>query len=307
MPIRHFIFFVGLVLSSVAACAQVADQQLVDNAYPSDLYASRDPDAPSRFSTFVAADLNRNGQPLLVALYTNGTRAGISVLDRSGHVLSHPDLPFLKGFRGELEAIDLDGDGIPEIIARLVAGHGYDIPDSWVFAWRNGALTLISPTATAHNLQLTPLSQVAAVDMDGSGKLSLLSFPGVHRDDSGKLVDDGDVEVYAFSNGKITATTTTFSYAETFYRNASGPTKSVANFAATPGRRILRIINGTEAGNTVDSGHVTLNGVDVVRPADFKPKAHVIDIPVQLAPQNHLKVDLTGKPGTGIWVMIVAQ
>src|SRR3954469_25430578 len=115
MPVRtrHLILSLLLVLCSVAACAQVADEQLVDNAYPADLFASRDPDAPSRFSTFVAADLNRNGQLLLVALYTNGTRAGISVLDRSGHVLSHPDLPFLKGFRGELEAIDLDGDGVP--------------------------------------------------------------------------------------------------------------------------------------------------------------------------------------------------
>jgi hypothetical protein len=306
MRIRHFTLFIVLVLSSVAACAQVPDEQFVDNAYPADLFASRNPDAPSRFSTFVAADLNRNGQMLLVALYTNGMRAGISVLDRSGHVLSHPDLPFLKGFRGELEAIDLDGDGVPEIIARLVAGHGYDIPDSWVFAWRNGVLTLISPTATVHNLQLTPLSQIAAVDVDGSGKLSLLAFPGVHRDDSGKLVDDGDVEVYAFSNGKITATATTLSYAETFYRSTSGPAKSVADFAATPGRKILRIINGTSAGNTVDSGRVTLNGVDIVRPTDFKPKIHVIDIPVQLSSQNHIEIDLTGKPGSGIWVMVVA-
>jgi hypothetical protein len=305
--IRHFILSVVLVLSSVAACAQVSDGQLVDNAYPADLFASRDPDAPSRFSTFVAADLNRNGQPLLVALYTNGTRAGISVLDRSGHVLSHPDLPFLKGFRGELEAIDLDGDGVPEIIARFVSGHGYGIPDSWVFAWRNGALTLISPTATAYNLRVTLLSQVAAVDMDGSGKLSLLAFPGVHRDDSGKLVDDGDVELYAFSNGQITATTTAFSYVKPFFRRTSGPTKSVANFAATPGRKTLRIINGANPGQAVDSGRVTLNGVDVVRPADFKPKAHVIDVPVQLKSQNHLDIELTGKPDSGIWVMVVAH
>jgi len=305
--IRHFLISFLLVLSGVAACAQVSDEVLVDAAYPADLFASRDPEAPSRFSTFVAADLNHNGQMLLVALYTNGTKAGISVLDRSGHVLSHPDLPFLKGFRGELEAIDLDNDGVPEIIARLVAGHGYDIPDSWVFAWRNGALTLISPTATPHNLQVTLLSQVAAVDIDGSGKLSLLAFPGVHRDNNGKLVNDGDVEVYSFSNGKITPTTTSFSYAQQFYRRPSGPTKSAADFAATPGRKILRIINGIAAGNAVDSGRIALNGADVVRPADFKPKAHAIDVPVQLASQNHIDVELTGKPGSGIWVMVVGH
>lgn len=306
MRIRHFILSIVLVLSSVAAWAQVSDEQLVDNAYPADLFASRDPDAPSRFSTFVAADLNRNGQTLLVALYTNGTRAGISVLDRSGHVLSHPDLPFLKGFRGELELIDLDADGVPEIIARLVAGHGYGVPDSWVFAWRNGALTLISPTAIARKLPVTLLSQVAAVDM-GSGKLSLLAFPGVHRDDSGNLVANGDVRVYALANGQITPATTAFNYAQAFYRRTSGPTTSAADFAATPGQKTLRIINGTTAGQAVDSGRVTLNGITVARPSDFKPKARVIDIPVQLESQNHIEVELTGKPGTGIWVMVVSQ
>src|ERR1700686_402681 len=114
MRLRHFILTLVLVLSSAPAWAQVSDGQLVDNAYPPELHASRDPEAPSRFSTFVTADLNHNGQTLLVALSTNGTRAGISVLDRSGRVLSHPDMPFVKGFRGELELIDLDGDGVPE-------------------------------------------------------------------------------------------------------------------------------------------------------------------------------------------------
>src|SRR5216684_683965 len=111
LRLRSFILPLAFLLLSAPAWAQVSDDQLVDNAYPPELYASRDPEAPSHFSTYVTADLNHNGQTLLVALYTNGTRAGISVLDRSGRVLSHPDLRFLKGFRGEIETIDLDGDG----------------------------------------------------------------------------------------------------------------------------------------------------------------------------------------------------
>jgi hypothetical protein len=180
---------------------------------------------------------------------------------------------------------------VPEIIARLVSGHGYGIPDSWVFAWRNGALTLISPTAAAHALQVTLLSQIAAVDLDGSGKLSLLAFPGVHRDDSGNLVANGDIQVYAFSNGKIVPTTTALSYAEAFYRRTGGPAAKIANFAATPGRKILRFVNG----------------VNVAGPSNFKSKTRVIDIPVQLAAQNRLEVELAGKPGNGIWVMVVNQ
>jgi hypothetical protein len=305
MHVKRSVIVGLLFLACLPVSAQLSDQQIVDNAFPTDL---RDPDFPmARRSTFVTADLNRDGDRLIVALYSDGFRGQILVFDRGGHVRSHPKLHSLKGMAGDLVLVDLDQDGVPEIIAQLYSGHQPQIPDSWVFAWRSGQLVLISPTRRVGSLDITPLSQIAEVDMDGSGKLSLLAFPGVHRNDSGKLVDDGDVQLYTFSNGKITATRTTFRYAETFYRNTSGRTKSVANFAATPGRRILRIINGTEAGNTVDSGRVTLNGVDVIRPADFKPKAHVIDISVQLAPQNHLEVDPTGKPGSGIWVMVISQ
>src|SRR5258708_22532131 len=105
LRLRNFILPIVLLLWSAPAWAQVSDDQLVDNAYPPELYASRDPDAPARFSTYVTADLNHNGQLLLVALYTNGTQAGITVLDPSGSVISQPSRRFLKGCRGELEAI----------------------------------------------------------------------------------------------------------------------------------------------------------------------------------------------------------
>ena len=297
---------IALALSGPAVFGQISDTQLVDNAYPPELEASRDPDS-SRFSTFAAADLNRNGQTLLIALYTNGTQAAISVLDPGGRVLSHPDFRYLKGFRGELQLVDLDGDGVPEIIAQLTAGHGYGIPDSWVFAWRNGQLALISPTATASKLPVSLLSQIAAVDLDGSGKLSLLAFPGVQRDDNGNVVANGDVAVYSLSNGQLTHMTTAFSYAQAFYRRTTGPTKAVKTFSSPAGARKLRIINGIAPnGSAVDSARVTLNGTEVVHPANFKPKAHVIDVPVQLGLENRLEVELTGKPGSGIWVAIVA-
>jgi len=297
---------IALALSGSAVFGQISDAQLVDNAYPAELEASRDQDA-SRFSTFVAADLNRSGQTFLIALYTNGTQAAVSVLDRGGRVLAHTDLRYLKGFRGELQLLDLDGDGVPEIIAQLTAGHGYGVPDSWVFAWRNGQLALISPTATAGKLPVSLLSQIAAVDLDGSGKLSLLAFPGVRRDDDGNVVANGDVAVYALSNGQLTPTTTAFSYAQAFYRRTTGPTKTVKTFSSLAGARKLRIINGIAPnGSAVDSARVTLNGAEVVHPADFKPKAHVIDVPVQLAAENRLEVELTGKPGSGIWVAVVA-
>src|SRR5205823_168469 len=126
-------------------------------------------------------------------------------------------------------------------------------------------------------------------DLDGSGKLSLLAFPGVQRDDSGGLVANGEVVVYALSNGQFTRTPTAFTFAQAFYRRTSSPTKMAKTFAAPAGSRTLRIINGVPPnGGPVDSAHITLNGVEVMRSADFKPKAHVIDIPVHLATENRL-------------------
>lgn len=81
--ITIFLFFV-----IGAAHAQVSDQQIVNNAFPVTL---GDGDGV-RFSRFIAVDINRNGQPLLVAVYTNDAGGAIRVLDRAGQVLAAPAL-----------------------------------------------------------------------------------------------------------------------------------------------------------------------------------------------------------------------
>jgi len=304
MRTRYLASTAILFLTAVLpACGQLSDAQIVANAYPAEL--SADPDAQARFSTFVAFDMDGNGQTLLIALYTNGTRAGLSVVNRGGQVLSHPDTRSLKGFKGELEIVDLDHDGVPEIIVRLYSGHGANIPDTWIYAWRGGQLTLISPTQRVHALDITVLSQIAPVDLDGTGKLAILAFPGVRRDDNGNRVANGDGMVYALANGMYAPTPMRFTFAQSFVRHTASPNPTVKHFAASPGQATLRIVNGAAPGGlTVDSARVILNGATIAAPSSFKPQTRTLAIPVQLTTDNNLSVELAGKPGAGIWIIV---
>jgi siroheme synthase (precorrin-2 oxidase/ferrochelatase) len=70
-----------IILFVVAtAHAQLSDRQIVKQAFPASLNDGDD----LQFSRFITVDLNRNGQPLLVAVYTNGAAGAIRVLNRSG-------------------------------------------------------------------------------------------------------------------------------------------------------------------------------------------------------------------------------
>jgi hypothetical protein len=304
MRFKNLAFATLLSLAVVPVYGQISDEQLVDNAYPQELHDSRDPEAPMRFSTSERADLNHNGQQLIVALYTNGSRAGISVLDQSGRVLSHPDIRSFKGYKGELQIVDLDGDHIPEIIARLYSGHGLQIPDSWVFAWRNGQLTLISPSQVLHGVLLTSFGQVVPLDLDGSGKLALLALAGLRRDAGDRLVSDGDAEIYVLNNGQYVTSGISLHYVEAFHRKVRKPGPATATFTTTPGRSLLHVVNGFGESAAVTSGHILVNGVEVIHAADFKPKAHVIDVQIDVNATNTLSVDLNGKPGSAILVMV---
>jgi len=155
--------------------AQVSDRQIVKNAFPANL----DDGDGIQFSRFIAVDLNRNGQPLLVAVYTNGAAGAIRVINRAGQVLAAPALPGMRGFHASVRALDLDSDGTPEIIAEFTTGHSPDNPDTWVFRWAGNDLQLISPTCANGQLTLTCLGHVTAVDVDGSGQYALLDWPGL--------------------------------------------------------------------------------------------------------------------------------
>ncbi len=281
-----------------AAYAQLSDRQVVDNAFPT---ALNDGDGV-RFSRFIAVDLNRNGQPVLVAVYTNGARGAIRVLNRAGQVLADPALPGLRGFHASVQALDLDGDGVPEVIAEFTTGHSPDNPDTWVFRWAGTQLQLISPTCAAGNLTLTCLGRVSLLDLDGGGHYALLDWPGLKLN-NGVISTVGNWTLYTLNGGVFRETSEEFQFAREFRRGNGKPFTSTRKFVASPGATTLRVINGTGLAAST-SGQVTLNGKALLGPADFKRNQHVYDVPVTLAAENILSVRLDGNPGSKITILI---
>jgi len=256
-----------------------------------------------RFSRFIAADLNRDGQPLLVAVYTNLAGGAIRVLNRSGQVLAAPDLPGMRGFHATVRTLDLDADGTPEVIAEFSTGHSPDNPDTWVFRWTGSTLQLISPTCAVGRLSLSCLGLVTPIDLTGDGHLSLLDWPAFKIGPDGNVIVDGTWSIYSLNNGVFTQTSDAFVFAHEFRRGNGKPFTSEQDFTATPGAGTLRIINGMGSESPA-SGRITLNGVEVATPSDFQRKQHVMDIAVTLAAENNLTVRLDGKPGSKITVLV---
>lgn len=294
---------IAVVLSlfiATSARAQLSDQQIVNNAFPANL----DDGDGVRFSRFIAADLNRDGQPLLVAVYTNDAGGSIRVLNRAGQVLAAPVLPGMRGFHASVRAVDLDGDGTPDIIAEFTTGHSPDNPDTWVFRWTANTLQLISPTCAVGNLVLTCLGRVSPVDVNGDGKLSLLSWPAFTiNGTTGAVTAAGNWTLYSLNDGTYQKTPETFMFAREFRRGNGTPFTSQRKFSASVGAAVLRVINGTGA-EAATSGHLALNGAELIGPSDFKRNQHVFEIPVMLTSQNNLAVRLDGKPGAKITVLI---
>ena len=296
---RTLVIAILTLFVCAAAHTQVSDQQIVNNAFP----ATLDDGDGVRFSRFIAVDINRNGQPLLVAVYTNGAGGAILVLDRAGQVLAAPALQGMRGFHASVQALDLDGDGTPEIIAEFTTGHSPDNPDTWVFRWTGSNLQLISPTCAVGGLTLTCLGHVSPLDIDGSGRLSLLERPGLNPN-NGVVGTEGDWTLYTLNGGTFRETSQTFQFAREFKRGTGKPFTSARKFSAASSTSTLRVINGTGAAAST-SGQVAINGKELLGPADFKRNQHVYDVPVTLTTENNLTVRLDGKPGSKITVLIL--
>jgi len=295
----YFIAF--SVILGVASCmkAQVSPQTLADNAFPPEL-TTTDDSQPIRYSSVV----EDRAASRIFALYSNGSRAVLQALSQTGEVQARSNVAGMKGSSGEIELVDLDGDGQAEIVVRLFSGHGLQVPDTWIFRYQLQSLTLISPVQKPGSFEITLLSQIAALDIDGDGKKEVVAYPGLKKDTAtGDLVPAGELIVYGLQTGSLRATATQTIFARHFVRSSKSPEAAGMSFQANPGLANVVIVNGGDR-PAVTSGHVTLNGQEIATPSDFKKSTGRISSSVKLLRDNTLTVQLEGTPSSGIWVVI---
>lgn len=94
-----------------------------------------------------------------------------------------------------------------------------------------------------------------------------------------------------------------------FVRTTGAPNVYTETFAAWPSTAQLRISNGSaEQGqgksDRVSSARITLNGVELFDPADFKQQEHLMETEVTLLAQNTLVVELASIPDSFLNLLI---
>lgn len=281
------------------------DEELAMRFYPERLdRLFRDNHPPERpivrNVTVLRLDLDRSGRDdYLAAAYSNGLAAALRLIRGSADaaiVVAEARNATLGG-RGtpELYVVDIENDKRPE----LVVGFWRE---TWMYKYENGELALFGPTRSTTAGETTNLGNATFFDLDGDGTLEILEEAPVSGDaayTAHKLQDDG-------SFARIS---TPIIFADRFDRAEGEPQVVGRHFSASPGDYVLRITNGDQdKKNIVTAGEIRLNGKVVFGSSDFKKNvSNTFVIPVRLASQNSLSVELRSAPGSFLYVSLIRQ
>jgi hypothetical protein len=268
---------------SAVNAQQMSDRALVDSLYPEQLtqeYQRLFHDVPDHDSDFARIDLEGNGHPLLVAVYSNGCRGAVRVIDNNRAVLSEAFLP--DGGIPELETVDLEGDGKLELEADFRVNAS-----AWTYflRWRDQTLHVIAFP--------TELAQPLPMDIDGDGRLEVI--------DTREMGDDSLPGIYSVS-GDAASQTASFVFMDQYLRDPAWPPTESASFVADPEGSY--VITAVPVEGERPRAVISINGIVVLRPEDFKP-GQPASAPVNLLQQNSIEVTLRSAPESGIRVLVL--
>jgi len=90
-----------------------------------------------------------------------------------------------------------------------------------------------------------------------------------------------------------------------YTRTTGKPNVYADTFPGISGQGKLVLKNGTQDGkNRVSSALITINGKQVLSPKDFNQKVYEIDVPINLAENNSISVELRSNPGSYLAIMV---
>lgn len=284
-----------------------SDDDLVKQFFPQRLIDESVEDfangGPSPFTAmaFAPADLNHTGtNEFIVAAYSNGFSAAILVLKRQGNsaaVVAEPDLRLLAGIQPSVRLIDLDKDQRPEVLVSFTSARGPSA--DWLFRWTGSALSLIGPSSTDANGDVTTqLSNADFVDLNNDGVLEIINPP--------QFGLPGPFEVFNI-NGKLLKSLEFFG---TFVRKTGAPVEELQTFPVSDLSRSyrLKVLNGDNAGDhRSSSASIQINGNVVVGPERFNQNVGEIDVAVTLKATNTIGVRLAGAPESRLIITVEPQ
>lgn len=166
---------------------------------------------PFKTSNFVMANLNGDSTVFIVAAYSNGFSGIIRVLQQENGMFSlvdEPNIPTMGGDFPKIRLLDIDNDGISEIIVSFTSGRGPT--EVWVFKWNGVKLNLISPTKVDPlGITDTILSDSLFIDLDGDKIIEIINptGPGPVAPEVLKEIGVSGVNIYALENGNYTPLT----------------------------------------------------------------------------------------------------
>ncbi|HEY0564493.1 MAG TPA: hypothetical protein VGC88_02860 [Terriglobales bacterium] len=187
----------------------------------------------------------------------------------------------------EIELIDVDRDGKPEIHVSFAVNQGRDSSD-FMFRWNGSALDYIGPSDGSE------LTNVSFEDRYGDGNLALYSLgdPTALRNNAAPERPDS---IYRLMNGKYEYATAAL-WRDTCYKSMSACNKSVSVGSRTfflaessTGPYVLRIVNGDLRGSRRASGaRILINGVEVVHAWDLNETMRIFTVNLeQLKPEQN--------------------
>jgi hypothetical protein len=296
-----------IIIGAGQLCAQTSLDDRVAAKYPkvlSDFVAKIDEKEEPQH-TFVRATFA--GKDYVVAAYSSGPPIGVAaveLLEPAGNDVIMRQLVRDQqlGHDPDLELIDVDGDHQPEVMLTLTMGPRGGV-EWWVYRCENGQLRAINPV-DKHGVSL--LANAEFLDLDGRGKVDI-----VDRINKGNRDEPvWRLEHYVLENGKYVKRAEPLDYMETFARHSGAPITETNTFSI-PSNALgkpyrLTIINGESTSDAwrASAGTVTLNGVKIAVPSDFKQSRGTWVLPVSLQTENTITVRLEGEPNTGITIAI---
>lgn len=200
----------------------------------------------------------------------------------------------------DVRTIDLESDGRRELVVSAATG-GSANRNYWIYRWDGADLSDISPAVSTEVPEGGALTEASAdfFDLDADGTLE---YVVTLADGEG---EPAGLQVYRLEGG-VLRPGERLEALELFVRTKSKPvnSKRTIGVAATDTPYTINIVDPSGTSSAV----VSLNGVTLARPSDFRNRPQTITRqPVQLLPSNTLEVEMRGAPQSRLLVTVVKK